>query len=77
MRWGVRNCGNGFFRQIIPLSYELPTSFVISKRVLILATEGFEQSDLIEPKRALEQVGIETVIASPKRCEIRGWHHTD
>jgi len=51
------------------------------KRVLILATDGFEQSELIEPKQALEQAGIETVVASPKHGEnggfIRGWNHTD
>jgi protease I len=49
----------------------------MTKRVLILATDGFEQSELIEPKKALEQAGIETIVASPKRGEIKGWHHTD
>jgi protease I len=49
----------------------------MTKRVLILATDGFEQSELIEPKRALEQAGIETIVASPKRGEIKGWNHTD
>jgi protease I len=49
----------------------------MTKRVLILATDGFEQSELIEPKRALEQAGIETVVASPKSGEIKGWNHTD
>jgi protease I len=49
----------------------------MTKRVLILATDGFEQSELIEPKKALEQAGIETVVASPKRGEIKGWNHTD
>lgn len=49
----------------------------MSKRVLILATDGFEQSELIEPKKALEQAGIETVVASPKRGQIKGWNHTD
>ncbi|HEX7929424.1 MAG TPA: type 1 glutamine amidotransferase domain-containing protein [Sphingomicrobium sp.] len=49
----------------------------MTKRVLILATDGFEQSELIEPKKALEAAGIETVVASPKRGEIKGWNHTD
>ena len=49
----------------------------MAKRVLILATDGFEQSELIEPKRALEAAGFETVVASPKAGEIRGWNHTD
>lgn len=49
----------------------------MTKRVLILATDGFEQSELIEPRKALEAAGIETVLASPKRGEIKGWHDHD
>jgi len=49
----------------------------MAKRVLILATDGFEQSELIEPKRILEAAGIETVVASPKAGVIKGWNHTD
>ena len=49
----------------------------MSKRVLILATDGFEQSELIEPKRLLEEAGYETVVASPKPGTIKGWNHTD
>ena len=46
----------------------------MSKRVLILATDGFEESELILPRRALEKAGIETVLASPKRGSIKGWN---
>jgi protease I len=46
----------------------------MTKRVLILATDGFEQSELIDPKQALEDAGFETVVASPKSGEIKGWH---
>lgn len=49
----------------------------MAKRVLILATDGFEQSELIEPRKALEQAGIETILASPKQGSIRGWNHGD
>lgn len=49
----------------------------MTKRVLILATDGFEQSELIEPKQRLEQAGIETIVASPKRGEIKGWSRGD
>jgi len=49
----------------------------MAKKVLILATDGFEQSELAEPKAALEQAGIETVVASPHDGEIKGWNHTD
>lgn len=49
----------------------------MTKRVLILATDGFEQSELMEPKKALEAAGFETVVASPKSGSIKGWQHTD
>ena len=43
------------------------------KRVAILATDGFEQVELTEPKKALEQAGATTEVLSPKSGEIRGW----
>jgi protease I len=49
----------------------------MAKKVLILATDGFEQSELIDPKQALEDAGIETTVASPEAGEIKGWNHTD
>ena len=47
--------------------------YPMAKRVLIIATDGFEQSELMEPKAALEAAGFETVVASPKSGEIKGW----
>lgn len=47
------------------------------KRVLIVATDGFEQSELTGPRDALNQAGIETVVASPRAGQIKGWKHTD
>jgi protease I len=76
MRWAARNRGNGFFRQIFKQGTPCQ-ELLMSKRVLILATDGFEQSELIEPRKALEQAGVETVVASPKTDEIKGWNHTD
>ncbi len=49
----------------------------MAKKVLILATDGFEQSELTKPKQALEDAGIETTVASPKDGEIKGWDMTD
>ncbi|WP_324262551.1 type 1 glutamine amidotransferase domain-containing protein [Altererythrobacter sp. H2] len=46
-------------------------------RVLIMATNGFEQSELTGPRERLEQAGIETRVASPERGEIRGWQDKD
>ncbi|MFC0590584.1 type 1 glutamine amidotransferase domain-containing protein [Novosphingobium aquiterrae] len=45
----------------------------MTKRILILATHGFEQSELMDPKAALEQAGFTTVVASPEAGMIKGW----
>ncbi|HEY1884845.1 MAG TPA: type 1 glutamine amidotransferase domain-containing protein, partial [Roseiarcus sp.] len=42
-------------------------------RVAILATDGFEQAELIEPRKALDEAGAETRVVSPKAERIRGW----
>ncbi|RYG46675.1 type 1 glutamine amidotransferase [bacterium] len=44
------------------------------KRVAILATDGFEQSELFEPKRALEEAGATVHVVSPETGEIKGWN---
>ena len=49
----------------------------MTQRVMILATDGFEQSELTGPKERLEQAGFETAVVSPKGGEIKGWQHTD
>lgn len=43
------------------------------KPILIIATDGFEQSELMEPKRLLEEAGAKVTVASLKEGEIRGW----
>jgi protease I len=47
------------------------------KKVAILATDGFEQAELFEPKKALEDAGAEVKVIAPKDGEIKGWNHTD
>ena len=42
-------------------------------RVAILATDGFERAELIEPRQALDAAGAETTVISPKRGEIKAW----
>ncbi len=42
-------------------------------RAAILACEGFEESELLEPKKALEDVGVEVVMISTEEGKIRGW----
>ncbi len=46
-------------------------------KVAILATDGFEQSELLEPRKALQEAGAETQVIAPKSGRIRGWNHTE
>lgn len=41
--------------------------------VAILATDGVEQSELLEPRQALEKAGVKTEIISPHGGSIRAW----
>ena len=43
------------------------------RTVAILATDGFEQSELLEPKKALEGEGAKTEVVSLESGTIRGW----
>lgn len=46
-------------------------------RILIIATDGFEQSELTVPRDKLKQAGAKVEVASPTGRAIRGWKHTD
>lgn len=43
-------------------------------KVAILAADGFEQSELFEPKKALEEAGASVSVVSLKSGEIKGWN---
>ncbi|PLK23233.1 protease [Porphyrobacter sp. TH134] len=47
------------------------------KPILIIATDGFEQSELMEPQRLLEEAGAQTVVASLQAGSIKGWNDKD
>ncbi len=47
------------------------------KKVAILATDGFEQSELLEPRKALDEAGAVTSVVSPSGKKIKGWNHKD
>jgi len=44
------------------------------KKVAILVDEGFEQVELIKPRKALDKVNAETRIVSPQEGEVRAWN---
>ena len=47
------------------------------KRVAILATDGFEQAELTEPRKALLTAGAQVDIVAPERGRIQGMRHHD
>ncbi len=47
------------------------------KKVAVLATDGFEQVELLEPRKALENEGAEAIVISPMKDKIRGWNKTE
>jgi protease I len=46
-------------------------------KVAILVEAGFEQVELTDPRKALEHMGAETRIVSPKKDLVRAWNFTD
>jgi len=58
-----------------PMGYDLN-----GKTIAILATDAFEESELVEPRKALEESGADVRVVSPKGglgTTIRSWDHTD
>jgi protease I len=47
------------------------------KRIAILATHGFEQAELLEPRKALDAEGAKTQVISPEKGKIKGWNEKD
>src|ERR1700751_5087704 len=56
-----------------------PRRIIMSKltgfRVAVLATDGFEETELTEPVQALKKAGAKVSIVSLKRGEIQGVRH--
>ena len=46
-------------------------------KILILATDGFEQSELMKPREQLKAKGATVHVASPKGGSIKGWDESD
>jgi protease I len=47
------------------------------RKVAILATNGFEEAELTEPKKNLEAAGATVEVISIESGQIKGWNHTD
>jgi protease I len=50
---------------------------ISGKKVAILVADGFEQSEMTEPRQALEDAGAGTDLVSPNAKTVKGWEHTD
>ena len=46
-------------------------------KVAILVTDGFEQVEMTEPRKALDEAGARTSIVSLKDDKVRGWKFTE
>ncbi|MDH2313691.1 type 1 glutamine amidotransferase domain-containing protein [Methylobacterium brachiatum] len=46
-------------------------------KVAILVTDGFEQIEMTEPRKALDKAGAETRLVSPKDGRVKAWNFTD
>lgn len=46
-------------------------------KIAILATDGYEKSELFEPKRQLSEAGASVTVVAPDTGEIKSWDKTD
>lgn len=47
------------------------------RKVAILVTDGFEEVELVEPRKALHAAGATTHLVAPKSGQVRGWKFTE
>jgi protease I len=50
---------------------------VVKMAADIRITDGFEEVELTEPRKALDQPGADPRVVSPKGDEMHGWNFTD
>jgi protease I len=49
------------------------SSLLDGKKIAILTADGFEHSELLKPREALDAAGATTVIVSPNRTSVKSW----
>ena len=56
----------------------MKTQQLTGKKVAILATDGFEQDELLSPLEALREAGADVQVVSPsEESKIKGWKDAD
>src|SRR5665213_3746409 len=79
----IMACHNGYARLqntrslIQQLEYSFMTNKLNGKRIAILATDGVEQVEMTEPRKALEAAGAKTELVSPAKGKLQAWQHMD
>src|SRR5690606_14270282 len=58
-------------------SKESSMSNLAGRRVAVLLTDGFEQVEMTEPRKALEGAGAQVDLVAPESGQVQGWNHTD
>ncbi len=53
------------------------TNQLNGKRIAILATDGVEQVELTEPRKALDTAGAKTELVSPAKGKLQAWRHME
>ena len=46
------------------------------RRIAIVVANGFEQVEMTDPRRALDEAGAATDLISPEKDRVKGWQHT-
>ncbi len=52
----------------------MPNDTLSGRRIAILVADGFEQVELLEPRKALDEAGATTVVVSPAKNKVKGWN---
>jgi protease I len=53
------------------------TQALEGKKVAILVANGFEEEELLSPRKALEHAGAETKVISPESGKVKAWKYTN
>lgn len=64
----------GFFKKKQPAKVSPESKELSGAHIAILATDGFEQSELLEPRYALERAGAVTHVVSLRPGKIKAWN---
>jgi protease I len=56
-------------------NHETSEGSLTGKKVAILVADGFEEKELTEPRKALENAGATAAIVSPAGKKVQGWNH--